>query len=378
MVVAARALHGQPEEGPREGIDPVRQGLGLGLGLGFRVASVGFVVRSDGEETRAVESERFVDQVPGNLLLDELVVGQIPVEGAYHPVPVAPGSRQRAVVSKTSEAVAVAGRIKPVSRPALAVMRGFEQRMDQVIESIGSLVREELIHLRWGGGETRQVEVDPSKEEPGRGFSERFQPLRFELRQDEVVDRVAYQLLVLHLGSGGFFHRAERPVFHSQLLPVSLADILLLPGGGLLPGPRRAHADPFLQVGDDPVGQFFIGRHLKLVVEVDDGSDQETLFRLAGHHHGAGFSPLEKPFPAVEIELRLQLLRPGAVAFVAMLGEDRANFLFEEGELFGGGFLGLEGRRSHRGNENTDANENVPGRVFHGPPFAFNKALHIV
>jgi hypothetical protein len=61
-----------------------------------------------------------------------------------------------------------------------------------------------------------------------------------------------------------------------------------------------------------------------------------------------------------------------------MLCKDRANFLLKEGELFGGRLLCLQARQSHQGREKIEAGENLPGRGFHDPPFAFNKAFHIV
>ena len=93
VVVAAGALHGQSEKGPGEGVDAVSQCLGFGLGLRLRVASIGFLIGPDGEEARSIKRERFIDQVAGDLVFDELVIGQVAVEAIHHPVPVAPGSR---------------------------------------------------------------------------------------------------------------------------------------------------------------------------------------------------------------------------------------------------------------------------------------------
>ena len=138
--MAAGALHGQAEKGPGEGVDAVGQRLGFGLRLRLRIATIGFIVGSDSEEACSIKRERFVDQVAGDLVFDELVIGEIAVETVYHPVTVVPGARQRAIVAEASQSVAVARGVEPVPGPAFTVMRRVQQGINHVVEGVGPLV----------------------------------------------------------------------------------------------------------------------------------------------------------------------------------------------------------------------------------------------
>ena len=60
------------------------------------------------------------EEVAGELLAEELVVGLVAVEGVDHPVAVPPGVRQR-VVAVLAGGVGVADEVEPVPAPALAV-----------------------------------------------------------------------------------------------------------------------------------------------------------------------------------------------------------------------------------------------------------------
>ena len=113
----------QSEESTREDIDTIVESLGPGLGLAVGVATVGLVGRADGEEPAAGPRLGFVrHQLPGHLMAHDLVVGQVPVEAVDDPVAVPPRMRQCGVVQVTTEALAVAGHIQPVTAPAFAVV----------------------------------------------------------------------------------------------------------------------------------------------------------------------------------------------------------------------------------------------------------------
>src|SRR6185295_12970250 len=72
--------------------------------------------------------------------------------------------------------------------------------------------------------------------------------------------------------------------------------------------------------------------HLELVVlAVADGLDEKAVVGIARKDGGrAGLAALQRPFPGVEPESALDLLRVGAVAAVALVDEDRADLLLEE------------------------------------------------
>src|SRR6266568_145853 len=61
--------------------------------------------------------------------------------------------------------------------------------------------------------------------------------------------------------------------------------------------------------------------------------DEQAPVGIAGHDAGASLAPLEQAFAGVEEQSSFDLLRLLAVAFVAIVGEDRANPALEEIKL---------------------------------------------
>ena len=90
--------------------------------------------------------------------------------------------------------------------------------------------------------------------------------------------------------------------------------------------------DPGDEVRHDRVRQLWLlRRHLEVRFEVLNGAQQETLVRLARYNDGlARFAAFLPPGFGVEVKPTLQFLGLGAVAFIAMLDENRANLLLEE------------------------------------------------
>ena len=81
----------------------------------------------------------FGSRSPANLLDDELVVGQVAVERVDDPVAVEPDLAR--LVLLVAVAVGVAGRVEPVPRPALAVVRRGEQPVDQLLVGVAGSCR---------------------------------------------------------------------------------------------------------------------------------------------------------------------------------------------------------------------------------------------
>jgi len=61
-------------------------------------------------------------QVPGDLGLDEDIVGKVPVESLHHPVPVAIGVGVGIVPGVVEPVVGITCHIQPVAPPALPVV----------------------------------------------------------------------------------------------------------------------------------------------------------------------------------------------------------------------------------------------------------------
>ena len=137
MVVAAGALDGQAEESFAQRLDLPVDDRGLlalhidGRGVAFdhpmpRRAEPGLV-----EAERAIPARR--EQIAGDLLLHEAIVGQVGVEGADEVVAVAPGVRIEVVVLG-AVSLGVAREVHPVPRPAFAEGGGGEEAVREICE----------------------------------------------------------------------------------------------------------------------------------------------------------------------------------------------------------------------------------------------------
>ena len=100
------------------------------------------------------------------------------------------------------------------------------------------------------------------------------------------------------------------------------------------PGHTGFH--PLREVSDLAGGELLVlGRHLEIRVGVADSFDEETFPGVAGNDGRAGVAALEQTFERIEVKPALELLGLRAVAGVAVLGEQRTDFGFEEGEVGG-------------------------------------------
>ena len=97
------------------------------------------------------------DQVAGNLLDDELVVGQVAVQGGDDPVAI--GVHLARLVFLVAVGVGVARGVEPDPAPALAVVRRIQQPLDLLLERIAARDRPE----------TRLARRAPAEARSGRG-----------------------------------------------------------------------------------------------------------------------------------------------------------------------------------------------------------------
>ena len=141
-------------------------------------------------------------QVAGDLLDDELVVGQVAVEGADDPVAIEPDLAR--LVLLVAVGIGITRGIEPEPSPALAVMRRVEQPVDELGVGVGAACRPRRRRpRRCVGGRpirsrlSRRIRVTRSASGDGR------QPLLLEPGQDERIDRVAHQAGFLTAGIAG-------------------------------------------------------------------------------------------------------------------------------------------------------------------------------
>ena len=128
LVVAARARDRQPENGARGRVDLLVNHVHAKLLAVFLIEPL----RTEREEPRGNEMRVALgivgcgQQVPGDLLADELVVGLVRVERRDHPVAITP-CFGKSEIAFLAGAFREARHVEPVPPPALAELRRREQ-----------------------------------------------------------------------------------------------------------------------------------------------------------------------------------------------------------------------------------------------------------
>ena len=187
-----------------------------------------------------------VQLVAGQLLLDEAVVRLVLVEGVDDVIAVAPGERLFAV-ALVAVGLGVADHVQPEARPALAVLRPGQQAVEQGFVSTRRCVGHERLDLLRRRRQTDQVEIRPADQRPLVGRRVRLQPLFFQLRQHERVDRVGHPIPVLHVRHRGPTDRLKRP---PRLVGGGDAARVQVGGAGVTTA--RGPAPPALRPGRHP------------------------------------------------------------------------------------------------------------------------------
>ena len=183
MIVTAGTLDVQPEESANRHPQRVIQGVLLSQ------ESLVAVCRQPQERRRDLRSRIEVGQlIPGQLLDGELVERDIVVEGLDHVVAIPPGKRNLGI-RFVSDGLPIAGNIKPMARPAFAVLRTRQQVIDNVFECLGRVVSQEGRLLLGSGRQSNQIEVNPAKPHASIRFRGGVHAGLFHLREDKRIDR---------------------------------------------------------------------------------------------------------------------------------------------------------------------------------------------
>ena len=340
VIVTAGTAYGQSEYGTGGGIDLFVDHLHLedllvALVENFRTESE----EAGGGETFlacGIRGAGFVEEIAGQLLADELVVGLVLVEGGDHVVAVAPGMGI-GEIALHSVRFAEAGHVEPVPPPAFSEMGRSKELVDKPGPRFGdgTLVIEEGIDLLDGGREPDEVKVESSHQGAAIGVSDWFQSLGFHGGEDEAVDSGEGPVAVLHGRGVPFRRRNERP----ELASLLVIDFSGLEGFAFFDagvGSTKGH--PLCQGRDLLLGEFLL-RHLEIIIGMPDGGDEEALFRIAGNDGGPAVATADYTLLVVESEASLDLF-PGRVALVAAVHQDGSHALLEEAEVSGVELLG--------------------------------------
>ena len=211
VVVAAGAADGQAEEDRADGPGDLGQ---LRLPLHRRVEVAGdnlartAAAEAGGDQGLGIAGAQLV---PGELEGEELVVGQVVVEGLDHPIAIAPGVGPFGVEFE-AVGVGVVGQIEPVLRPSLAVGGAVEEAVDDPFVCIGEIVVQEgpdLLGGRRQAGEVERGAADQADAVELGGVLE-FQGLH--LGEDEPIDRIARPGCLGRLGRYGMADRLIGPM----------------------------------------------------------------------------------------------------------------------------------------------------------------------
>ena len=190
MIVAAAAGDGEPHQATGHQIDAVVDDV-------VRVAEERAAHREEAERRQIAPRHRRLDPVGSQLQRDELVVGQIALEGVDHPVAIGPGKGIPVVliVEGVAHRVGVAGEVEPFPSPVLGVLpRGEEPIYRRAKGCVGcrraaGRRSAERIGFVGRGRQAREVIEEPADEFPRRRLRRRFQIGVAECGTDEAIDR---------------------------------------------------------------------------------------------------------------------------------------------------------------------------------------------
>ena len=361
VIVAPRATDGLCQEGLAEHVELLVHEIDQHLLL----VRLGEDLRAEREEAgrddvvdRLLPVLRLLEEIAGQLLPDEVVVGKSFVERLDHPVAIAPRVAEGGVLVE-SVRVGVPRHVEPVPRPSLPVVRRLEQSIDESgprTIRIPLVVREELGHLRRVGRKTDEVEVRPSRERPRIGLADRIDSGIAQALQHEAIDLVPGPVVVRKHGNRRFHHRSVRPVLPP--LPVGIEPRVACPPVlGLFrrshPRVRGPHLDPLADRVDLGLREPPSRRHGELLVLVGHGPEERARGRVTGNQDHAGLATDQQAFGMGQVEAALQRVEILAVALEAVLDEDRTDPGLEELDPTGveperGGLVLVEDGGRHR------------------------------
>ena len=297
VVVALGALHRQAEDGGGDGIDLVH-GVVHAVFLLDGSALVG--VHAVAQETGGGDLVRrgVGDEVAGDLLQHELVVGLVLLESVDHPI--APRPHVAVVVDRVAVGVGVSRAVEPWQRQALGEMRGLHQAVDEFFPAVGRGVGEVGVDVLRGGRQTGEVEENAADEGGVIGGGSGLQLIGLEALVHEVIQRVR--------GGGlGFPRGYESPM---RLI-------------------YRAVFDPFLQGGDllrlERRHVRVRRRHHQIGILRHDPLHDLAAFRIARDNGCDAVPHGHRLLADVEAQLPAAMLRILAVAEKAVLREDGAD-----------------------------------------------------
>ena len=192
MIVTAGTAKSQPEEGRRHAVGHLGQDL-LAIDLGVGVAADEMnrpaAIEAGGDEQLAVAAPVLVlrQLISGKLFREKDVERLVLIQRANHIISVAPGM-DAFPVRLVAVGLGVACHVKPVLRPALAIVRRCQQALDRVSVCFRTRVMEEACHIAGRGRQAGQIERQPADKRCMVGGWRRGESGLLQTRENERIN----------------------------------------------------------------------------------------------------------------------------------------------------------------------------------------------
>ena len=267
------------------------------------------------------------EQVACQMLPDQLVVGDVGIQGPNQVVAVTPRVG-RVRIAFAAMGLAVADQVHPVAGPVLAELGRVEKLVHQVLVGAWRGVGDESPDLSGEGRESSQIVGEAADQSVSVRSRRRFQSLLLQSGQDEAVHGVQRPTGAGHRGRGDGANRLPGPVAALAGFQVESFTRIRRDRRGI--GPGGSHPDPFDEGLDLRIRQGAGGRHQGRAAL--DAVDQGALVRLAGNDGRSRDTPLDQVVAPVQPQTGERRRGIGAVAFVAVVGQQGTDLFFEEFE----------------------------------------------
>ena len=345
VIVAARAADGLPEERLANRVElfvhDIHDELLLVLLLEVVIADR---EKGRGDHLTATLRQRSGrQQIPGDLLAHETVERAVLVETLDHIIAVAPGLLEHEPAQR--QRLGEPRYVEPMPPPALAEMRRREEPIDQALVRARRAIVHKGVDLPRRRRQADEIVGQTADQRHAVGIGTRPDALGLLPRADEAVEVAARPRGVGDRRHGGRGHGLIGPMF------TALGDVdrpFRRHAGEARARIGRAELHPFLEVRDLLVREFALGRHAKIFVPITHGLDERAVVEIARHHSRTAVAAARPAIAVVEPQAALGFLL-GAVAFVAMLGEERPDAFFKKLEARGIGRCGGGGGERRRG-----------------------------
>ena len=286
---------------------------------------------------------RMGKKIAGDLFAQELVEGDVSVEGPDQVVPEAPRSFGRDVPF-IAVGVGVTYDIHPMPRPAFTEVGRGQQAIDRVGVSARARVAQKGADILGFGRQAGQHEAKPAQKSGAAGSLRGGEAVLFKLREDETVDVLIRPLFLLDTGNRRAHNGLQTPPaapLAERLLPRLLDDRRCR---GRIARIGRPHAYPTLERRNDSGSQFLAPqRHRRRGALMPDGSNERAQVDIAGYDRRPGHASLLPTAAVVEPQVPL---RPfPAVADRTILDQGGTNLAFKEFQCGGTEVLGISFRR---------------------------------